>query len=69
MGTVFDFFGKEASHNYTNFSNQILKNRKLLKKIMIKNGFNSFDSEWWHYNLKTALTDKVSNFKWNCVEK
>jgi zinc D-Ala-D-Ala dipeptidase len=68
MGTVFDFFGKEASHNYTNFSNQILKNRKLLKKIMIKNGFNSFDSEWWHYNLKTALTDKVSNFKWNCEE-
>ena len=66
MGTPFDFFGEEASHNYLNISDEIKNNRKLLKKIMIKKGFNSFDSEWWHYNLKSALKDKVSNTKWNC---
>lgn len=66
MGTPFDFFGIQAGHNYTKLSNQVLSNRKFLKKVMIKNGFNSFDSEWWHYNLKTALKDKVSNQKWNC---
>jgi D-alanyl-D-alanine dipeptidase len=66
MGTSFDFFGKEASHNYTEFSKKILSNRKFLKKGMINNGFNSFDSEWWHYNLKTGLKDKVSNQNWNC---
>lgn len=66
MGTAFDFFGIEASHNYAKISKEVKANRKLLKKIMIQNGFNSFDSEWWHYNLKSALTDKVSNEKWKC---
>lgn len=66
MGTAFDFFGPEAAHNYTNFSKKVLSNRKFLKKIMVENGFNSFDSEWWHYNLKAGLKDNVSNQKWNC---
>lgn len=66
MGTSFDFFGVEASHNYPNLSQGIKNNRELLKTVMIKNGFNIFDSEWWHYNLKSALNDKVSNTKWKC---
>ena len=66
MGTAFDFFGIEASHNYQNLSQEIKSNRELLKTIMIQNGFNSLDSEWWHYNLKSALNDKVSNAKWKC---
>lgn len=66
MGTTFDFFGIEASHNYTELPKEVKANRKFLKKIMIKNGFNSFDSEWWHYNLKTGLKDKVANQKWDC---
>ena len=66
MGTTFDFFGIEASHNYQNLSQEIKSNRALLKTIMIQNGFISLDSEWWHYNLKSALNDKVSNVKWKC---
>ncbi|MFV5700691.1 M15 family metallopeptidase [Flavobacterium sp. XS2P12] len=66
MGTYFDYFGIEASHNYLNVSEKIKRNRKLLKKIMIQKGFNSFDSEWWHYNLKSGLNDKISNTKWDC---
>ena len=66
MGTEFDFFGPESSHDYQNLSEQILNNRKLLKKIMSKSGFESFDSEWWHYNLKGAKKDKISNFTWKC---
>jgi D-alanyl-D-alanine dipeptidase len=66
MGTAFDYFGVEASHNYPNLSKEIKNNRKLLKKNMEKECFNSFDSEWWHYNLKAALNDKVSNIKWDC---
>jgi zinc D-Ala-D-Ala dipeptidase len=66
MGTTFDFFGIEASHHYSNFSQQIKDNRELLKTTMIQNGFNLLDSEWWHYNLKSALNDKVSNAKWKC---
>ena len=66
MGTTFDFFGIEASHNYQNLSQEIKSNRQLLKTIMIQNGFNSLESEWWHYNLISALNDEVSNAKWEC---
>jgi D-alanyl-D-alanine dipeptidase len=66
MGTPFDFFGPEASHDYKNFPEEILQNRALFKKIMISSKFQSFDSEWWHYNLKNAKLDPISNFKWKC---
>lgn len=66
MGTTFDFFGPESSHDYQKLSKEILKNRKILKKIMLKSGFESFDSEWWHYNLKGSRKDKISNFTWKC---
>lgn len=66
MGTGFDHFGKEASHNYEGVSKQVKKNRNLLKSIMTRNGFNAFESEWWHYNLKAGLNEPVSNTKWDC---
>jgi D-alanyl-D-alanine dipeptidase len=66
MGTKFDFFGKEAAHDYLDFSEEILANRKLLKEIMLQHNFKSFDSEWWHYNLNGSNKDAVSNQKWNC---
>ncbi|WP_293892865.1 M15 family metallopeptidase [Flavobacterium sp.] len=68
MGTKFDFFGEEASHNYQNLSQEILDNRKFLKEIMLQHNFKSFDSEWWHYNLNGSNKDKVSNQKWNCAD-
>ena len=66
MGTPFDFFGPEASHNYQLLSDEVKQNRVFLKQIMQENGFVSFDSEWWHYNLQNASKDKVSNTKWKC---
>ncbi len=66
MGTDFDFFGPEAAHGAKKISRKATKNRKLLKSIMSKAGFESFDSEWWHYNLPGAKKDPVSNFTWNC---
>lgn len=66
MGTTFDYFGIQASHNYKKLPVSVKANRFYLKSVMTKNGFNSFDSEWWHYNLKAGLNDKVSNQKWNC---
>ena len=66
MGTKFDHFGPESAHDYKEFAKEILKNRKLLKKIMMRNDFESFDSEWWHYNLDGSRKDKLSNFTWKC---
>jgi D-alanyl-D-alanine dipeptidase len=68
MGTKFDYFGEEASHNYLNLSEEILENRKFLKEIMLQHNFKSFDSEWWHYNLNNSSADKVSNQKWRCED-
>lgn len=66
MGTPFDHFGIESAHNYAEVSATVKSNRALLKSVMESCQFLSFKSEWWHYNLKTDETDKVSNFKWDC---
>ena len=66
MGTSFDFFGKEAHHTYTNHSSQVQKNRDLLKNTLKKHGFRSIYSEWWHYEILGARSEKISNFKWKC---
>lgn len=66
MGTTFDFFGKEASHNYQNLPEKVLQNRQFLKEIMLQNNFIAFDSEWWHYNLNGSNKDEISNQKWKC---
>ncbi len=66
MGTTFDFFGPESSHNYEKVFEEVKKNRAYLKQVMLKNNFKSFDSEWWHYNLIDSQKDAVANFKWKC---
>lgn len=66
FGTAFDHFGPESSHNYENLPEQVLENRKMLRKIMKKNGFRAFESEWWHYNLKHGIDENLANFKWKC---
>lgn len=66
MGTTFDYFGIEASHDFESLPEGVLKNRRLLKNIMIQSDFRIFESEWWHYNLKNSRKDNLSNFKWKC---
>lgn len=66
MGTDFDFFGKEAHHDYTALSTTVIENRTLLKETMEENGFWSIRTEWWHYNLSAGSNDNVANFKWPC---
>ncbi len=68
MGTDFDFFGRKAYHDNFDLPQNILDNRKLLKETMEKHGFWSVRSEWWHYNLSAASSDKVANFNWPCEE-
>ena len=66
MGTSFDHFGVESAHDYAGISETVKSNRALLKSVMESCQFLSFRSEWWHYNLKTDESDKLSNFKWDC---
>jgi zinc D-Ala-D-Ala dipeptidase len=57
MGTKYDFFGPLA---YPKNEQSLLRkglltetqinNRKLLRKVMAKGGFQPITSEWWHFN-------------------
>jgi D-alanyl-D-alanine dipeptidase len=49
MGTGFDHFSDTAHHSFTQLSPTVLQNRKLLKEVMQKYGFNFLETEWWHY--------------------
>jgi zinc D-Ala-D-Ala dipeptidase len=50
MGTGFDNFSDTAHHSFTQLSAAVMQNRQLLKQIMLKHGFNLFETEWWHYS-------------------
>lgn len=49
MGTGFDNFTDTAHHSFTKLNATVLQNRKLLKDVMLKHGFNLLETEWWHY--------------------
>ena len=65
MGTHFDFFGKEAYHDYTELPKEVLERRKLLKDTMAKHGFRSTRTEWWHYSY-TKRSYPLSKMEWPC---
>lgn len=68
MGTIFDFFGKRAHHDYTDLPKEVLNNRKLLKKTMKKVGFLPIRTEWWHYYFahKAPAGHELSDYIWPC---
>ena len=65
MGTPYDFFGKEAHHDYTQLSDKVLGHRKLLKKTMETHGFQSIRTEWWHYSLDNSMPP-LEKWQWKC---
>ncbi len=52
MPTGYDDFTPNASHEWMDLSEHALKNRTLLKTIMMNHGFLPIKSEWWHYDFK-----------------
>ena len=53
MGGTFDYFGELSHPDYKGeLTAQQLKNRKILRDAMIKNGFKPIDTEWWHFTLE-----------------
>jgi zinc D-Ala-D-Ala dipeptidase len=51
MPTGFDNFTDSAHHDFMHLTDEVLKNRNLLKETMEKYGFKEFATEWWHYSL------------------
>jgi D-alanyl-D-alanine dipeptidase len=50
MGTGFDNFTDSAHHSFEKLKPEVKQNRKLLKDLMKKHGFEVLDTEWWHYS-------------------
>lgn len=69
MGTAFDFFGKAAGINRELelvrdgvLTREQVKNRELLRKVMVKSGFLTIRGEWWHFNA-VSLTEARRLYK------
>lgn len=65
MGTDFDFFGKEAYHSYSDHSDEIAANRKLLLSTMEAHNFRPASTEWWHYSWKPRNWE-IDDWLWGC---
>ncbi len=52
MGGTFDYFGELSHPDYTGeLTAEQIQNRNILRDIMVENGFNPLDTEWWHFTL------------------
>lgn len=49
MPTGFDDFSAKADRNYSDCSDKAAVNAGLLEHIMVKHGFTTIQSEWWHF--------------------
>ena len=52
MGSPFDMFSEISHPSYRGISDEQYENRMLLQKVMVRNGFEPIDNEWWHFKLK-----------------
>jgi len=69
MPTGFDNFTDSAHHDFMNLSEEVLKNRKLLKEMMERHGFLAFATEWWHYSLPQPEKYEVMDLSFEALEK
>lgn len=67
MGTPFDYFGSAAGINKETelvekgiLTTQQVKNRQLLREVMISAGFLTIRGEWWHFNA-VSLNEAKNN--------
>ena len=52
MGSPFDMFSEVSHPDYKGITTEQYDNRMLLQSVMMRNGFEPFDTEWWHFTLR-----------------
>jgi D-alanyl-D-alanine dipeptidase len=52
MGSPFDLFSEKSHPDYKEITEEQYGNRMLLQSVMVRNGFQPIDCEWWHFTLK-----------------
>ena len=51
MGSPFDLFSEVSHPDYRGITQAQYENRMLLQRVMLRNGFEPIDCEWWHFTL------------------
>nr|WP_316613818.1 M15 family metallopeptidase [uncultured Ruminococcus sp.] len=52
MGSPFDRFGEISHPDYRGITQEQYDNRMLLRRAMLRGGFEPIDCEWWHFTLR-----------------
>ena len=52
MGSPFDMFSEVSHPDYRGITEEQYENRMLLRRAMLRNGFEPIFCEWWHFTLK-----------------
>jgi zinc D-Ala-D-Ala dipeptidase len=59
MPTPFDDFTEKAHCDCMDLPDVVLKNRALLEKVMVRHGFLTMRTEWWHFDFQHWGTFKI----------
>ena len=63
MGSPFDLFSEQSHPDYRGITDEQYENRMLLQSVMVRNGFQPIDCEWWHFSLQNEpYPDTYFNF-------
>lgn len=65
MGTGYDNFTEMAHYDYSGLSDEAKKNRKLLRDVMIRFGFEPLETEWWHFDFKGWKRFSILDYRFN----
>lgn len=68
MPTGFDEFGAKCRRDY-NWSDEIQSNVDILTDTMLKYGFTSIDSEWWHFDDEDCKDYPLMDYKFRDLIK
>ncbi len=52
MGSPFDLFDEVSHPDNRSITDEQYENRMMLQHVMMRNGFEPIDCEWWHFGLK-----------------
>ena len=52
MGSPFDLFSEVSHPDYKGVTGEQYENRMILQRVMVRNGFQPIDCEWWHFSLE-----------------
>ncbi len=69
MPTGYDNFTDSAHHDFAGLTEEVAKNRALLKQVMEQYGFRALSTEWWHYSLPDGTKYPVLDLNFSTLKK